>query len=69
MATIAVLAPTSQAGPALRLPLWVKRFVNALVVSRAETAARELRRHSALVRDLGGDGIRLSRPEILPFTV
>jgi hypothetical protein len=52
-----------------RLPHWVKRFVNAAVASRAEAAEQELRRHHALIRDLGGNGIRLSRSEILPFTV
>jgi hypothetical protein len=69
MATIVLLALTGDVEPAFRIPLWAKRFVNALVASRAEAAVQELCRHRALVQDLGADEIRLSRSEILPFTV
>ncbi|MBM6595914.1 hypothetical protein [Microvirga pudoricolor] len=69
MTTLVLSAPTKNPETTLRLPTWIKRFVNALVASRVEAAAQEMRRHDALIRDLGGDGVNLSHREILPFTV
>jgi Tfp pilus assembly protein FimT len=49
-----------------------KRFVNALVASRTQAAARELRRHEALIREAslvhgGYASIGLDEADMLPF--
>ena len=54
------------------VPNLAKRFVNALVASRAHAASRELRRHEALIRETAlvhgvHVNVGLDESELLPF--
>jgi hypothetical protein len=54
------------------VPNAAKRFVNALVASRAHAAARELRRHEALIRETAlvhgyHVNVGLDEADLLPF--
>lgn len=50
-----------------------RRIINALVESRTRAAERELRRHEALIRDLGRRQDHslsfLDQPDLLPFKI
>ena len=54
-----------------KLSLLAKRVVNALVESRARSAARELNRRHAFLEDLGRrqdhSGLFLDQADLLPF--
>jgi hypothetical protein len=69
MATIMLLALTKDLQPSFSVSLAAKRIVNALVAHRARAAAAELRRHSALLNDLGAGKVGLTRADVAPFAV
>jgi hypothetical protein len=52
---------------------WMSRFMSALIESRVRTAARELRRHEAFLRDLDRrqehSPVFLMQDKALPFKV
>ena len=70
----AAVFPSHLAGPATapsRLSQVATRVMNALIESRAQSAARELRRHEAFMSDLGRrqdhSPLFLDQSDDLPF--
>ncbi|NIX76441.1 hypothetical protein [Microvirga terricola] len=71
--TTAVFAPSLASGiqTSSGASTVIKRFVNALVESRIRSAEIEMRRHRALIRDLGGRqdfaAQFLTQDDVLPY--
>jgi hypothetical protein len=71
MASAVFTHPDASAGRT-SVPSLAKRFINALAASRAHAAARELRRHEALIREtalIHGYHVNagLEEADLLPF--
>lgn len=70
--TLNGFAPASTEVSSFALPAFVKTILNAIASSRIDAAARELRRHDALLRETAlvhGDlrSIGLDKADLLPF--
>ncbi len=68
----AVFTHSDTSAGRISVPNLAKRFVNALAASRAHAAARELRRHEALIREAAlvhgyEVHVSLDDADLLPF--